>query len=97
MLWFRKRPEAADAPGVAERIVPAEPPLALDPGLFREHFEKLLGDAEQGGGIESYLIALNAKQHRFAELLGDKNIFKRPQKYPVARRRYLGCVGRLQS
>ena len=70
MLWFRKRPEAADPPGVAEQVVPAEVPLALDPGLFRQHFEKLLGHAEQGGGIESYLIALNAKQHRFAELLG---------------------------
>lgn len=70
MRWFRKRPGAADLPAAAEEIVPAELPVALDAGLFRQHFEKLLDNTGQDQGIESYLAGLTAKQHLFSELLG---------------------------
>ncbi len=69
MLWFKKRQEAVGLGPAAGEIVPAELPVALDADLFRRHFENLLATAEQDGGIESYLLALNAKQHLFAAIL----------------------------
>jgi hypothetical protein len=68
MLWFRKRPEAA-LPAVTDQIAPAELPVALDRGLFKQHFAKLLENAAQDGGIEGYLAALGAKQHAYAALI----------------------------
>jgi hypothetical protein len=68
MLWFRKRPEAA-LPAVTDQIAPAELPVALDRGLFQQHFAKLLENAAQDGGIEGYLAALGAKQHAYAALI----------------------------
>ena len=68
MLWFRKQPEAA-LPAVTDQITPAELPVALDRGLFQQHFAKLLENAAQDGGIESYLAALGAKRHAYAALL----------------------------
>jgi hypothetical protein len=68
MLWFRKRPEAA-LPAVTDQITPAELPVALDRGLFQQHFAKLLENAAQDGGIEGYLAALGAKQHAYAALI----------------------------
>jgi hypothetical protein len=68
MLWFRKRPEAA-LPAVTDQIAPAELPVALDRGLFRQHFAKLLENVAQDGGIEGYLASLGAKQHAYAGML----------------------------
>ena len=68
MLWFRKRPEAA-LPAVTDQIAPVELPVALDRGLFQQHFAKLLENAAQDGGIEGYLAALGAKQHAYAALI----------------------------
>lgn len=62
MLWFKKRPDAA-LPAATDEIVPAALPLALDGGVFKHYFTKLLENAGQDGGIESYLAALGAKQH----------------------------------
>ena len=51
------------------QIAPAELPVALDRGLFQQHFAKLLENAAQDGGIEGYLAALGAKQHAYAALI----------------------------
>lgn len=63
MLWFKKRPDA-EAPAATDEIVPAALPLALDAGLFKHYFTKLLENAEPDGGIESHLAALGGKQQR---------------------------------
>ena len=69
MLWFRKQPEAAAPLAVTDTITPAELPVALDRGLFQQHFTKLLENAGQDGGIEAYLASLGAKQHAYADVL----------------------------
>lgn len=69
MLWLRKRRDGAPVPE-GDEIVPAELPIALDAGLFAQHFAKLLENAGQDGGIEIYLERLGAKQRVYAEILG---------------------------
>lgn len=68
MLWFKK---GAKQPVEVERdlIVPAELPMALDPGLFEQHFHGLLGNLERVGGADGVLGSLNAKQRLFAGAL----------------------------
>jgi len=61
VLWFKKRPDTA-LPAATDEIVPAALPLALDGSLFKHYFTKLVENAEQDGGIESYLAALGAKR-----------------------------------
>lgn len=68
MLWARKRPEAAlSAP--AAGVAPFKLPLEPDAGLFKRHFEALLENAAQGGGIDSWLAALGAKHEVCASTL----------------------------
>ena len=69
MLWFSKKQHALAVPALTDQIIPAELPLALEATLFRHHCGKLLEIAAQDGSIESYLAALRAKQHVFAETL----------------------------
>lgn len=69
MLWFSKKRHAPPAIPVADQIVAAELPLALDAGLFKHHCGKLLETAAQDGGIECWLAALRAKQQAFAQTL----------------------------
>lgn len=59
MLWARKRPEAPPRPA---GVAPAELPVPPDAELFRRHFAALLANAEQCGGVESWLAALDAKR-----------------------------------
>ena len=57
MLWFSKRRHAPPATAVADRILAAELPLALDAALFKHHCGKLLETAAQDGSIENWLAA----------------------------------------
>lgn len=68
MLWFRKQPAVA-APAATDEISPAALPLAPDPGLFQQHFTKLLANVAHDGGIEAYLASLAAKQRTYAGVL----------------------------
>lgn len=68
MLWFRKA--AKQAPETQrDLIVPAALPIALDEGLFRQHFQQLLAHLERIGGPEAVLEGLNAKRRLFGEAL----------------------------
>lgn len=69
MFWFKKQPEAAALPVIADQIRPAELPLALDRELFKLYFTRMLATVELDGGIEAYLASLGAKHHAYAELL----------------------------
>lgn len=68
MLWFRKDARQRSA---AERdlILPAELPLALDEGLFEQHFGLLTESLERWGGVDAALVSLNAKGRLFREAL----------------------------
>lgn len=68
MLWARKRPVDASAQNPAE-IVPAKLPIALDVGLFGQHFAALADAVASCGGVEACLERLNAKQRLFATTL----------------------------
>ena len=74
MLWFRKRSEDVPLPAVADAIVPAELPVALDPALFRHYLKAVTEAAQDWGGIEAYLAAASAKQQLFAELLAPERL-----------------------
>jgi hypothetical protein len=74
MLWFSKRRHAPTATAVADRIVAAELPLALDAALFKHHCGKLLETAAQDGSIENWLAALRAKQQVFAQTLARDHV-----------------------
>jgi hypothetical protein len=68
MLWARKRP-AEPAPRSAAEIAAAELPLALDAGLFGQHFVSLLESVTACGGVERCLERLVAKQELCAATL----------------------------
>jgi hypothetical protein len=68
MLWARKRPAEA-VPRSAAVIVAAELPLALDAGLFKQHFAALLDAATACGGVDRCLELLVAKQELCAATL----------------------------
>jgi len=61
MLWARRRRAEAPARDAAE-IVPAALPLALDAGLFAQHFARLHETLAPLGGTERCLERLVAKQ-----------------------------------
>lgn len=69
MLWFSKKRHAPPVTMVADQIVAAELPIALDAGLFKHHCGKLLETAAQDGGIDNWLAALRVKQQVFARTL----------------------------
>lgn len=69
MLWFSKKRHAPPVTMVADQIVAAELPIALDAGLFKHHCGKLLETAAQDGGIDNWLAALRVKQQAFARAL----------------------------
>lgn len=68
MLWARKRPVQAPARNPAD-IMPAELPVALDVGVFGQHFQAFVETAAGGGGAEVYLERLTAKQRLCADTL----------------------------
>jgi len=68
MLWARKRPVEA-APRNPAEIVAAELPLALDAGLFEQHFAALLDAVTACGGVERCLELLVAKHELCAATL----------------------------
>jgi hypothetical protein len=68
MLWLRKRQAEAPARSTAE-IIPAALPLALDSGLFAQHFAQLQDTVASQGGIEPCLERLTAKQRLCAATL----------------------------
>lgn len=68
MLWARKRP-AEPAPRSAAEIAAAELPLALDAGLFEQHFAALLDAVTACGGVELCLGRLATKQELCAATL----------------------------
>jgi len=68
MLWARKRPAEA-VPRSAAEIIAAELPLALDAGLFEQHFAALLDAVTACGGVERCLARLAAKQELCAATL----------------------------
>jgi len=68
MLWLRKRRAEAPARSAAESVLAAFP-LALDSGLFAQHFAQLHETVASQGGVEPCLERLTAKQRLFAVTL----------------------------
>ena len=69
MLWFKKQPERKTAELEADLIIPAALSVALDPGQFQQRFSALKHNAEEDGGIEAFLLSLEAKHQLFFALL----------------------------
>ena len=69
MLWFKKRPDDAQAAGEDDTIVPAELPLALDASQFKQFYSQLTHEAGDADGLEGYLSSLQAKSDAFAAIL----------------------------
>jgi hypothetical protein len=72
VLWFRKRPEAAEVE--RDLIEPMRLEVELDPALFRSHMSMLVEAAQADGGVEGYLESLTAKHRLFAEALGEASL-----------------------
>jgi len=69
MLWFKKQPDSPALGGEADTIVPASLSIALDPGLFQQHFAKLGRQAEEGVQLQDLLTSLRMKSQLFSSLL----------------------------
>ncbi len=69
MLWFRKRPAAAEVE--RDLIEPAKLGVELDPTLARAHMNTVVETARVDGGVEAYLGSLAAKHRLFAETLDE--------------------------
>lgn len=69
MLWFKKQPDSPALGGEADTIVPASLSIALDPGLFQQHFAQLGRQAEEGVQLQDLLTSLRMKSQLFSSLL----------------------------
>ena len=69
MLWFKKRPEAEDPTGSDEVITPVEPAVAFDATHFQQKFSLLRKNAEESGGVEQMVAALQTKHELFVRAL----------------------------
>ena len=72
MLWFKKRPEAEDSTG--DVITPVEPAVALDATHFQQKFSQLRKNAEDAGGVDLMVSALQTKHELFLRALGQDTI-----------------------
>lgn len=63
MLWSKQKPLAQTLLMAADTVVPLPLPVALDSQIFKYHFDQLLEQSGDDGGIAALIERMQAKQH----------------------------------